>query len=102
VTVFLKIAAVLLLVAGNAFFVAAEYALVTARRTGLVELAREGNRRARIALRIMDDPVRFIGTVQLGITASPSPSARSASRSSSTSSTRRWRRPSPSSSPLPS
>ena len=68
-TVFLKIAAVLLLVAGNAFFVAAEYALVTARRTGLVELAREGNRRARIALRIMDDPVRFIGTVQLGITA---------------------------------
>jgi putative hemolysin len=69
VTVFLKIAAVLLLVAGNAFFVAAEYALVTARRTGLVELAREGNRRARIALRIMDDPVRFIGTVQLGITA---------------------------------
>ena len=55
-TVFLKIAAVLLLVAGNAFFVAAEYALVTARRTGLVELAREGNRRARIALRIIDDP----------------------------------------------
>ena len=68
-TVFLKLLAVLLLVAGNAFFVAAEYALVTARRTRLTELAREGNRRARIALRIMDDPVRFIGTVQLGITA---------------------------------
>src|SRR5215203_1871074 len=34
-----------------------------------MELAHEGNRRARIALRIMDDPVRFIGTVQLGITA---------------------------------
>jgi putative hemolysin len=69
VTVFLQIVAVLLLVAGNAFFVAAEYALVTARRTRLVELADEGNRRARMALRIMDDPVRFIGTVQLGITA---------------------------------
>jgi putative hemolysin len=69
VTVFLEIIAVLLLVAGNAFFVAAEYALVTARRTRLLELASEGNRRARIALRIMDDPVRFIGTVQLGITA---------------------------------
>jgi putative hemolysin len=65
----LKIIAVLLLVAGNAFFVAAEYALVTARRTRLLELANEGNRRARMALRIMDDPVRFIGTVQLGITA---------------------------------
>jgi putative hemolysin len=69
VTIFLEIVAVLLLVAGNAFFVAAEYALVTARRTRLMELAHDGNRRAKIALRIMDDPVRFIGTVQLGITA---------------------------------
>jgi putative hemolysin len=69
VTIFLEIVAVLLLVAGNAFFVAAEYSLVTARRSRLSELATEGSRRARIALRIMDDPVRFIGTVQLGITA---------------------------------
>jgi putative hemolysin len=66
---FFGILAVLLLVVGNAFFVAAEYALVTARRTRLMELAHEGNLRARIALRIMDSPVRFIGTVQLGITA---------------------------------
>ena len=68
-TIFLEIAAVFLLVAGNAFFVAAEYALVTAKRTRLMELAHEGNGRAKIALRIMDDPVRFIGTVQFGITA---------------------------------
>ncbi len=68
-TILLELLAVLLLVAGNAFFVAAEYALVTARRARLLELAHEGNRRAKMALRIMDDPVRFIGTVQLGITA---------------------------------
>ena len=68
-TIFLEILAVFLLVAGNAFFVAAEYALVTAKRTRLMELAHEGSRRAKIALRIMDDPVRFIGTVQFGITA---------------------------------
>jgi putative hemolysin len=66
---FLRIIAVLLLVLGNAFFVAAEYALVTARRSRLRELADGGSRRALIALRIMDSPVRFIGTVQLGITA---------------------------------
>jgi putative hemolysin len=66
---FLRILLVLFLVLGNAFFVAAEYSLVTARRSRLIELARRGNRRARIALRIMDSPVRFIGTVQLGITA---------------------------------
>jgi len=68
VTVFFEVLAVLLIVLANAFFVAAEYALVTARRSRLHELAAEGNRRARIALRIMDSPVRFIGTVQLGIT----------------------------------
>jgi putative hemolysin len=67
--ILLQLIAVLLIVAGNAFFVAAEYALVTARRAPLNELAKNGNRRARVALRIMDSPVRFIGTVQLGITA---------------------------------
>jgi putative hemolysin len=66
---FLRIVAVLLLVLGNAFFVAAEYALVTARRSRLNELASKGNMRARMAIRIMDSPTRFIGTVQLGITA---------------------------------
>jgi len=69
VTIPLQSVAVVLIVLGNAFFVAAEYALVTARRSVLNELAERGVRRARIALRIMDSPVRFIGTVQLGITA---------------------------------
>ena len=68
-TIFFQVLAVLLLVVGNAFFVAAEYALVTARRTRLIEFAEKGSLRARLALRIMDSPVRFIGTVQLGITA---------------------------------
>jgi putative hemolysin len=67
-TIPLEALAVLLIVLANAFFVAAEYSLVTARRSRLNELAAKGNRRARIALRIMDSPVRFIGTVQLGIT----------------------------------
>jgi putative hemolysin len=69
VTILFQVVAVLLLVLGNAFFVAAEYALVTARRARLSELADKGSLRARLALRIMDSPVRFIGTVQLGITA---------------------------------
>jgi putative hemolysin len=69
VTISVGILIVLFIVLGNAFFVAAEYALVTARRSRLQELADQGMRRARIAIRIMDSPVRFIGTVQLGITA---------------------------------
>jgi putative hemolysin len=56
------------LVIGNAIFVAAEYSLVTARRTRLEEKAERKNRRARTALKLMDEPVRFISTVQVGIT----------------------------------
>ncbi|HWQ23099.1 MAG TPA: hemolysin family protein [Gaiellaceae bacterium] len=64
----LRILIVLLLVLGNAVFVAAEYALVTARRSRLEERAQRGGLGARTALRLMDDPVRFISTVQVGIT----------------------------------
>jgi putative hemolysin len=64
----LRIGAVLLLVLGNAIFVAAEYALVTARRHRLEERADKGGRSARTALRLMDEPVRLISTVQIAIT----------------------------------
>jgi magnesium and cobalt exporter, CNNM family len=63
-----RIAAILLLVAGNAVFVAAEYALVTGRRARLEDRVRKGSRAAGTALRLMDQPVRFISTVQVGIT----------------------------------
>jgi putative hemolysin len=64
----LRIVIVFLLVLGNAIFVAAEYALVTGRRSRLEERAARGGRGAKTALRLMDDPVRFISTVQVGIT----------------------------------
>jgi putative hemolysin len=62
----LRILAVLALVAGNAFFVIGEYSVVTARRAALAARDSAG---ARAALRLMDDPVRVISTVQVGITA---------------------------------
>ena len=67
---YLRILIVFLLVLGNAIFVAAEYALVTGRRSRLEERAERGGRGAKTALRLMDDPVRFISTVQVGITIS--------------------------------
>ena len=63
---FLRILVIVLLVLGNAIFVAAEYGLVTARRSRLEAM---NSRRARVALRLLDNPVRFIGTVQVAITA---------------------------------
>ena len=65
----LRILAVLALVAGNAFFVIGEYAVVTARRSGLQPRADAGSMGAQAALRLMDEPVRVISTTQVGITA---------------------------------
>jgi putative hemolysin len=65
---FLRILVIVLLVLGNAVFVAAEYALVTARRGRLEARAKAGSRPAQTALRMLDEPVRFISTVQVGIT----------------------------------
>ena len=54
----------------NAFFVAAEYGLVTSRRTRIMELDHQGSRRARSVLAITGDPPRFIAAMQLGVTIS--------------------------------
>src|SRR5438105_37539 len=67
-TLFLELLAVAGLILLNAFFVAAEYGLVTARRTRIIELQHQGNRRARDVLRITSDPPRFIAAMQLGVT----------------------------------
>jgi putative hemolysin len=65
----LRILVVFGLVGANAFFVIGEYAVVTARRAALGPRAAAGSPGARAALRLMDDPVRVISTVQVGITA---------------------------------
>ena len=67
-TLLFELVAVGVLILLNAFFVAAEYGLVTARRTRIIELHHVGNRRARDVLRITADPPRFIAAMQLGVT----------------------------------
>src|SRR6266516_2993240 len=65
----LLLAAVALLILANGLFVAAEYGLVTARRTKIKELEEQGSRSARAVLRVVADPPRFIAAMQLGVTA---------------------------------
>src|SRR4051812_46070388 len=67
-TLSLELVGVAALILLNAFFVAAEYALVTARRTKIQDRAEGGNRRARAVQRIVADPPRFIAAMQLGVT----------------------------------
>ena len=68
VTLTLELVGVGILILVNAFFVAAEYGLVTARRTRIIELHHQGNRRARAVLKITSDPQQFIAAMQLGVT----------------------------------
>ena len=59
---------ILLLILINGFFVAAEIAFVSVRRTRLDELAEAGDRRAKRAQVLMRDPGRFLAVIQVAIT----------------------------------
>jgi CBS domain containing-hemolysin-like protein len=67
-SVLVKLFAVLFFVGANAFFVGAEFALVSVRRTRLETRAVAGSRRARAAVRLINDPSFFISSTQLGVT----------------------------------
>jgi CBS domain containing-hemolysin-like protein len=59
---------VLLLVAANGFFVAAEFSLVSVRRSRVVSLAENGDVRAVTLLDLIDNLNSYISATQLGIT----------------------------------
>jgi len=59
---------ILLLILINGFFVGAEIAFVSVRRTRLDELAEAGDRRAKRAQKLMRDPGRFLAVIQVAIT----------------------------------
>jgi len=63
-----RLIAVIVLVAANAFFVAAEFALVAARRTRIDAMVRRGDRKARTVRRALQDLYRQLSAAQLGIT----------------------------------
>lgn len=66
----LALLAVVALVAANGFFVATEFAFVGVRRSRIEQLAREGNVRARLLLRALDNLDNYIAATQLGVTMS--------------------------------
>jgi CBS domain containing-hemolysin-like protein len=58
----------LFLLAANAFFVGAEFALISARRSAIEPRAIDGNWAARITLRAMENVSLMMAAAQLGIT----------------------------------
>jgi len=64
----LRLFAVILLVLTNGFFVAAEFSLISVRRTRIAELVAQGNQTALWVKKALENPDRIIAATQLGIT----------------------------------
>ncbi len=64
----MRLLAVLALVLANGFFVAAEFAIISVRKTRIDQLLAEGSRMARPVRRALDNPDQYIAATQLGIT----------------------------------
>ena len=64
----LRVFVILLLVAANAFFAAAEFALVSVRETRILQLIEAHRVGARTVLKLHQQLTRVVNGVQLGIT----------------------------------
>lgn len=52
----------------NAFFASAEMAIVSVNKNKMKMLANEGNKKAQILCKLMEEPTKFLSTIQVGIT----------------------------------
>ena len=64
----LEIILILLLILANGIFAMSELAVVSVRKTRLQQLANEGDRKAKAVLALVEQPARFLSTIQIGIT----------------------------------
>lgn len=64
----MEILILVLLIVLNGLFSMSEMALVSARKFQLEQAAKNGNKKALSALRLSEDPNKFLSTVQIGIT----------------------------------
>lgn len=63
-----EIIGILLLIALNGVLAMSEAAMVASRKARLQQQADEGDKSARTALQLLEDPNVFLSTVQIGIT----------------------------------
>lgn len=63
-----EILIILLLILFNGIFAMSEIAIISARKIKLSSLAKKGSKGAKVALKLANDPDRFLSTIQIGIT----------------------------------
>lgn len=64
----MEIVIILALILLNGFFSMAEMAMVSSRKTKLETMANRGSRAARKTLKILNEPDKFLSTIQIGVT----------------------------------
>ena len=67
-SVALELFLILCLIIANGVFSGSEIAIVSARKVRLEQLAKQGNRKARLALKLANSPNDFLSAAQIGIT----------------------------------
>ncbi len=65
---FTEILVLVFLIVLNAFFAASEIALISMNDTKLRLMAEEGNKKAVLLKKLVDEPSKFLATIQIGIT----------------------------------
>ena len=67
-SILLELLFILVLVLINAFFAASEMAIVSLNKNKVNHLAEEGNVKAKYLLKLLNEPSKFLATIQVGIT----------------------------------
>ena len=63
-----QIILIALLTAINAFFASAEMAIVSVNKSKIKQLSADGNKKAQLLEKLIEDPSNFLSTIQIGIT----------------------------------
>ena len=67
-SVVFKIVLLLVLILVNAYFAMAEIAVISLNDAKMEKMAEDGNKKAKLVLKLTKNPTRFLSTIQIGIT----------------------------------
>lgn len=68
IQIYIEIIIIIILIILNGLFALSELAVVSSNRIRVEKLAEEGNKRAKVLLKLINEPNEFLSTVQIGIT----------------------------------
>jgi putative hemolysin len=67
-SILLQVLLIVILVLINAFFSATEMAVISLNKTKINYLANDGHKKAKLLVKLLDEPSKFLATIQVGIT----------------------------------